>query len=137
MSIDSISGTTLAQAIQGSMSASGATAPAPQDGAQLSPLAQAFSELRQLQSSDPEKFKQVTAAIADKLKEAASQASGPQAQALSKMADQFAQASQTGQLPQPSQQGSAAGHHHHHHHAAAQAYGSQQPQPPQVDLAQI
>jgi hypothetical protein len=62
---------------------------------------------------------------------------GTQAQFLSKMADQFQQASQTGQLPQPSQ--GAHGHHHHHHAggSGAQAYASQQQQSQPVDLAQI
>jgi len=55
-------------------------------------------ELDSLASSDPEKFKSVTASIAAKLKEMASGASGDQAKLLGDMATHFEQASQTGSI---------------------------------------
>jgi hypothetical protein len=87
-----------------------------------------FSELQQLQSTDPAKFQQVTGDIAQKLKSAAGSATGPAAQFLSSLSDKFAQASQSGNLSsltpsQGSQSGASSaqaayqkhsgGHHHH------------------------
>ncbi len=81
----------------------------------VSDKAKLLKQLQQLQQTDPAKFKQVTADIASKLQEEAKQVGGSQGQALSKIADQFQQASQTGTLA-PLQ---AGGHHGHHHAQAA------------------
>lgn len=87
---------------------------------------QLFGELSSLAQSDPAKFKSVTATIAQQLKSAASSASGPEATALSKLADRFSAASESGNasdlLPQRAQ-GAQGGHHHHHRHAEGQASG--------------
>ena len=76
-----------------------------------------LAKLSQLQQQDPAKFKQVTEQISDDLKTAASTASGPQAQFLGKLSDDFAQASSTGKLdslkpPAPGEHGGAVHHHH-------------------------
>ncbi|MEO7035016.1 MAG: hypothetical protein ABI548_13995 [Polyangiaceae bacterium] len=76
-----------------------------------------MAKLSQLQQQDPAKFKQVTEQISDDLKTAASTASGPQAQFLSKLSDDFAQASSTGNLDslKPPGGGEHSGGVHHHH----------------------
>jgi hypothetical protein len=97
--------------------------------ATISTPGQLFGELQQLSQQDPSKFKAVAAQLATTFQSAASQASGPQAQFLTQLANQFTQASQTGTLqpPQSTQatagvsgaagvNGAAGGHHHHHHH---------------------
>jgi hypothetical protein len=128
MSVNAISDSSIIQSIVGTATA-GATSAVPKDSASLSSRAQALQALQQLQASDPTKFKQVMAEIATKLQDAATQATGGQAQFLGKMAAEFQQASQTGQMPQAP--AGAGGHHHHHHGAqgasAAQAYSSQSP----------
>jgi hypothetical protein len=101
--------------------------------ASISTPGQFMSEMQQLSQQNPTEFKAVAAQIAKSFQNAASQASGPQAQFLSNLANQFDQASQTGTL-QPTQgtqagqatqggqgaatsQGSGAtGAHHHRHH---------------------
>lgn len=93
------------------VAASGAT---PRDNSQVSQRAQLMHQLQQLAQSNPEKFKQVTAALAQELSDAAGQASGAQAQHLTDLSKAFDQASQTGQLPQRPE------HAHHHHGAGAQ-----------------
>jgi hypothetical protein len=114
------------------------------DSTQMSPMASLLNQLQQLQQSDPDKFKSVMSSIADTLKTDAQNATGPQAQRLTSLANKFDQAAQTGQMPdlQPAgQQQGASGHHHHHHHV--QSYNStsstsgSSPAQPQVDLAQI
>ncbi len=85
---------------------------------------QLFSQLQSLAQSDPTQFKQVTAEIASQLKDAASSATGKQADFLNNLANRFQTASQSGKasdLAPPTQQGGAqaSGHHHHHHHAEA------------------
>jgi hypothetical protein len=90
----------------------------------ISTPGQFFSEMQQLSQSNPTEFKTVAADVAKTFQTAASQASGPQAQLLTNLANQFTQAAQTGSLqaPQGAQsgsqaaQGSRAGTHHHHHH---------------------
>ncbi len=86
-----------------------------------------MAKLSLLLQPDPAKFKQVTQQISDQLKAAAQSTSGPQAQFLSKLSDDLAQASSSGNLSslQPPAAGAggehAAGAHHHHgggHHAA-------------------
>jgi hypothetical protein len=110
--------------------------PAP---AHVSKMGSLMAQLQQLSQSDPEKFKQVAAEIADKLKAAAGDSTTGKASFLSKMADKFQQASQSGDLsafqpPQGQQQG-ASGAHHHHHRAASYAAAPQGQ--PGGDLAQI
>ncbi len=88
-----------------------------------------LAKLSQLLQQDPAKFKQVTSAIADELKTAASNAQGPQAQFLTKLSDDFAQASSSGSLsslepPQGKDQAAGAGHARHHgggHHGGGGA----------------
>ena len=102
-----------------------------------------FSKLEQLQQSDPQMFKQVTAEISQQLTAAASTMSGQAAQGLTTLANEFQQASQTGTLTalQPAQQNSttsdatgiaayqqasqSSGTHHHHGHPAAGSDSSQ------------
>jgi hypothetical protein len=97
----------------------------------ISKPGQLLSELQDLAASDPAKFKEVTADLAKKLGDAASQATGSDAAMLGKMADRFEQASQTGQLQPPGGAGGAGGagatsahHHHHHHYSGGSASGS-------------
>ncbi len=68
------------------------------DTVEMSKPAELFSKLQQLQASDPEKLKQVLADIAEKLRDAASQKEGEQAQRLNELADRFEAASQDGDL---------------------------------------
>jgi hypothetical protein len=79
-----------------------------------------ISKLNSLATSDPTTFKTLTAQIASQLTTAAANTSGPQADFLTQLAQQFTDASQTGDASklQPS------GHHHHRHHASA-AYSAQ------------
>jgi hypothetical protein len=92
----------------------------------LSPMGQMMSKLESLSTSDPDKFKQVTEDISEKLKAAASQATGTDADMLNKMADRFAEASKTGDMsalkpPKPADveqgqsqsTGQMQGHHHY------------------------
>ena len=83
-----------------------------------------MAKLNQLLQQDPAKFKQVTQQISDELKSQAGSASGPQAQFLTKLSDNFAQAATSGSLaslqPPTGEHSGAAGAHHHHggsHHA--------------------
>jgi len=87
-----------------------------------------MAKLSQLLQQDPAKFKQVTQQISDQLKSAAQSASGPQAQFLTKLSDDFSQASSSGSLAslQPPSGGdehaTVGGHHHHgggHHGGGA------------------
>jgi hypothetical protein len=97
----------------------------------ISTRGQFFSEMQQLSQQNPTEFKTVAAAVATTFQNAASQASGSQAQLLTNLANQFTQAAQTGSLQAPqepqsggqaaqgaqgSQSGGRAGAHHHHHH---------------------
>jgi len=110
---------------------------------QVSGPAKWMSELQDLAKSDPDKFKQVTSEIADKLRQEASSATGNQATFLGKLADKFEQASQSGDMSSLQPPSGVSGHHGHHHHV--QKYAAQQqgagtdgsgaPQP--VDIAQI
>jgi hypothetical protein len=92
------------------------------DRSQLSPFAQLMSTLQQLQQSDPAKYQQVTQQIATNLQKAAqtaqSQGNTKAADQLNQLAKDFADASQSGQLPNIQDLAKAiSGHHHHHHHA--------------------
>ena len=102
-----------------------------------------MSELQNLEKSDPDKFKQVTSEIAEKLRREASGATGTQATFLNKLADRFDQASQSGDMSSLQPPSGVSGHHGHHHHvqkyaaqqqsAGTDANGAQQ----HVDIAQI
>ena len=84
---------------------------------QMSKPAQLFSQLSDLASSDPDKFKQVTTDIAQKLKDAAGSQDGKRADFLNQLADKFSAASQSGSatdLAPQRAQGHHGGHHHHH-----------------------
>jgi len=122
--------------------------------ATISGPAQFFSEMEQLCQLNPTQFKAVAAQVATAFQNAAGQASGRQAQALTALANQFSQAAQTGSLqpPQAAAQGASQaatppasslttsstgasdpsgatgiGHHHHrHHHGGAGSSSIQQ-----------
>ncbi len=132
MDVSSVSGSNsiysvdLTQAKQPSTSVDSAD-PAPADVSKMGSL---MSQLDQLSKSDPTKFKEVTSDIADKLSAEATSAGG-KATFLSKLASDFTQASQSGDMsafkPPEGAQGSqgkqgASGAHHHHHAHASGAY---------------
>jgi hypothetical protein len=99
----------------------------------VSKMGSLMSELKELQQSDPDKFKKVMGDIADKLKAEASDATGAKADRLNAMADKFTEAAQTGDLP--ALKPPAHGGHHRGGHAA---YAAAQAQPPPGDqLAQV
>jgi hypothetical protein len=87
-----------------------------QDSSQVSDFGKLMNQLESLQQSDPEKFKETTAQIADKLeaaaKEAANSGDSQQASALNDMASKFKTASETGDMPDlrpPGDSGELAG----------------------------
>jgi hypothetical protein len=91
----------------GSSSASGSVPPpaAGASSASISGPGQFFSAMQQLSQQDPTEFKAVAAQVAASFQSAASQSSGPAAQFLSTLANQFSQAAQSGSLePPPSSQ---------------------------------
>src|SRR5262249_14755103 len=121
----------------GSEASSDARTSMDQPPAKLSGFAQKMSALKSLEQSDPAKAKQVLSDIASKIKDAAQNATGAEADRLNAIADKFQKAADSGDLSQlgPQQhraaQGSqsaqggaqaAHGHHHHHHAKAQQAY---------------
>ncbi len=77
---------------------------------QMSQLAQDMKKLQDLQKTDPAKFKQLAEQISQALQSQAQQQTATAGE-LSKAADVFAQAAQSGQLPAV---GGKGGHHHHH-----------------------
>ena len=82
---------------------------------EFSAAAQSMGNLAKLAQQDPDKFKQLTADMADKLKQAADQATDPQAKdRLTQLADRFKAASESGKVEDLRPQG----HHGHHHHKA-------------------
>jgi hypothetical protein len=95
------------------------------DKSRLSTFAQLMSTLQQLQQTDPAKYQQVTQQIATNLQNAAqtAQADGNTSAAtqLNKLAADFSNASQSGQLPNMQDLAKAVGGHHHHGHHHAQA----------------
>jgi hypothetical protein len=113
------------------------------DPSQLSPMASLLNQLQQLQQTDPTKFKAVMSSIADTLKADAQNATGPQAQRLTDLANKFSDAAQTGKMPDlqpPGQQQGASGHHHHHHvqsYQESSATTTDTQNQPRLDLAQI
>ncbi len=97
------------------------------DSVNVSQASQLFSQLQQLQQSDPDKFKQVLTNIASELQSAAQGKSGFEAQTLSDLATKFQNVANGGdisQLKPPSssnsdqytQQGAVSTKHHHGHH---------------------
>jgi hypothetical protein len=146
MNVSSVVGTSPMTSIDPSQLAQGADQPSStvlaDDPPQVSERGKLMQELSDLQSSDPGKFKKVSEEISEKLKEAASSASGHQAAFLNKLADKFGQAAQSGDMSALQPTGGAGGHHGHHHvhkYAAQQqatdASGGQQQSG--VDVAQI
>ena len=88
--------------------------------ASVSPFAQLLSQLQQLQQTNPSEAKTVLTDIANKLQATAQQDGGSAGQILGKLASQFQQDAQTGDIS------SIRPHHHgHHHHHGAAGY----PQP--------
>jgi hypothetical protein len=65
-------------------------------GADVSKVGQSLSKLEDLATNDPEQFKKTTAAIAEKLKAAAGEATGREKEFLTSMAEKFATASDEG-----------------------------------------
>ena len=98
------------------------------DKSQLSPFAQLMSDLQKLQQTDPAKYQQVTQQIATNLQTAAQTATAAgdttKATQLTKLATDFSDASQSGQLPNMQDLAQAIGRHHHHHHVEAAAADS-------------
>ncbi|HEV8548671.1 MAG TPA: hypothetical protein VGQ57_06580, partial [Polyangiaceae bacterium] len=84
---------------------------------QVSRPGRLLGRLQQLAESDPAKFKQVTADIADKLRQTAQGLSGAAADRANQLADRFAAASDSGEMAslRPPR---GEGVHHHHHHGA-------------------
>ena len=100
------------------------------DSTKLSPLAQLMSSLQQLQQSNPAEYQQVTKQISTNLQNAAQTAQSDgnttAANQLGTLATDFANASQTGQLPNIqdlAQAVTGSGHHHHHHGGGDQDLG--------------
>ncbi|MGD0822742.1 MAG: hypothetical protein ABSA71_18580 [Desulfomonilia bacterium] len=103
------------------------------DSVNVSQASQLFSQLQQLQQSDPDKFKQVMTNIAGELQSAAQGKSGFEAQTLSDLATKFQNVANGGDISQLmpptqsssdqyTQQGSvSAKHHHGHHHGTSGA----------------
>jgi hypothetical protein len=112
-----------------SSDANSARASTPAASSSVSKPGELMGKLSQLLQQDPAKFKQVTQQISDELKAQAATASGPQAQFLSKLSDNFAQASSTGSLsslqPASGEHSGAASAHHHHggHHGGGGGSG--------------
>lgn len=95
----------------------------PQDGApDISPVARFLSKLQQLQQQDPTRFQQVASRIAHRLRQAAKIAechgNPTWAEQLNKLADQFQNAANGGQIPasEALQQAGLSWHHHHGGH---------------------
>jgi hypothetical protein len=118
-------------------SAGVSSVPPPMGGAATAAIStpgQFLSQMQQLSQQNPTEFKAVAAQVATSFQKAASQATGPQAQFLTNLANQFSQAAQTGSLPTPpgaaqgaeavsagQAGGSAGAHHHPHHHGGGSA----------------
>jgi hypothetical protein len=121
LDIQSITSTSTQQPIAGDPSA--ATNGVAVD---ISKPGQLMGQLDSLAQSDPDKFKAVTADIAQKLKDAASSQTGARADFLSKLADRFSTASESGNASDlnPGAGKPHGGHHgggHHRVHATGTA----------------
>lgn len=68
------------------------------DSADFSEPAEFYSQLQQLQSTDPATAKEVMSEIASKLREKAKDLSGKQAEMMNGLADKFEQAAKTGDI---------------------------------------
>jgi len=97
----------------------------PPDNSRLSPFAQLISTLQELQQSDPAKYQQVTQQIATNLQSAAQTAQSDgnttAATQLNQLANDFTNASKSGQLPNIQDLAQAVGGHHRHQHHHAHA----------------
>jgi hypothetical protein len=118
------------QKYSGTSATTGATSTSSTDSGDtvnFSQVSSLFSELQQLQTSNPAEFKQVLTDGAAKLQAAAAQQTDPKATAfLNNLAARFETAADTGNLaalnPQTEGAGGApvqGGGHHHHHPASA------------------
>ena len=107
------------------------------DGGDFSKGAKAMQQLKDLASSDPDKFKEVTQQISDKLSKAADGASDSNtAKMLSSMAEKFASASSSGSMdsltpPSPPSGGNGA------QGQAAQQYAKQSGDNPMATMDSI
>ncbi len=114
MTISSLASTSWASQVQSTTSAtqlSQTGASKKSDGSQLSDLSELMKQLKSLFSSDPQKFKEVTASIASSLNEAAQSATEAgdteQAKLLTELADKFQTASENSQMPDMEPSGKA------------------------------
>ena len=107
------------------------------DGGEFSKGAKAMQQLKDLASSDPDKFKEVTQQISDKLSEAAGNASDSNtAKMLSSMSEKFASAASSGSMdsltpPSPPSGGNGA------QGQAAQQYAKQSGDNPMATMDSI
>ncbi len=104
------------------------------DRVDFSKVGKVFSELEQLQKSDPEGLKQVLTDAVSKLKEAASEQTDPKAASfLSDLAGRFEKAADTGDLtalhPEASSGSSGPGGHHGNQHHVQKADNDSDDQP--------
>jgi hypothetical protein len=95
-------------------STSGSSSTGSSSSTSVSSQAKLFQQLQQLEQTNPAEFKKVTADIASELQTQGQQEGGSQGQALTNLAAQFQQASQTGSLT-PLE---------HHHHGGGGSAGS-------------
>jgi hypothetical protein len=79
---------------------------------------QLFSQLQQLATQDPDKFKEVAQKISDQLSAAAEKSEGRASNLAEKLAERFEQAAESGDLSafRPRGDRGVMGDHHHHHH---------------------
>jgi hypothetical protein len=101
MTVSSVNGTALLSSLDNNTRTRQAPPPGPPPGggpggADMSKVGQSLSKLEELASSDPDAFKELTAEISERLKDAASQATGQEAEFLTSMAEKFATASAEG-----------------------------------------
>jgi hypothetical protein len=130
--LTSFSGVSAASAVDptsATAGASGCDRDGDRDSSRVSGPAQLLSKLKQLQASDPAKFKDVMAKLSSTLKTDAKNASDPGAQKmLTDLASKFDTAAQSGDLsaltPAGAAQGGGHAHGHHHHHHSGGDSGS-------------
>jgi len=75
------------------------------DESKVSKMGELMKQLAQVQSSDPEKFKEVTSKISSQLTELAKNQTGDAAQMLSDLASKFSEASESGRTDSLKPQG--------------------------------
>lgn len=100
---------TSAQGVDRTESSLASGTPPASDRGEMSKMGELLGKLSELASSDPEKFRSVTADTAAKLRELAQNATGKDQEMLSELADKFEEASETGSLPSRGRPGSAGG----------------------------